>query len=387
MFADKNRRRGERWPSWPRASVIWRSTRALALALMVGGAIPSSEAIAKTPGKTYCFLGVCHRVKSLAETQALIGKTETMQASFYDDAKVDRFNPSNITSSGEYFRASRADNAASPVLPDGTKVMVWSPTTKKAAIVRINNAGPYWGQRKIDLSRGAADKLGFSKGAVATVQVRVLPAPSAAEATYRRGRVYEPVPGYLGGFASIDEAYTGARVALGSAGAASIIVASETWDAPMLRVTVGEVVPPPEIGQYAALATQMPVAEFEVVPSTTLLAEATSRLMPSVILAAVALTPEIAPSKERLNVAIARASAKSVSQRSVSSGSVKTGKAAPPVRVAMMIQPSPRPSNQRAGALINQSAKVPPVKRQPVVFETEDEPELSWLARVLDGTY
>ena len=172
MFAYKNRRRGERWPSWPCVSAIWRSSGALALALVAGGAIPSSEAIAKTPGKTYCFLGVCHRVKSLAETQALIGKTETMQASFYDDAKVDRFNPSNITSSGEYFQASRPDNAASPVLPDGTKVMVWSPTTKRAAILRINNAGPYWGQRKIDLSRGAADKLGFSRSGVATVQVR-----------------------------------------------------------------------------------------------------------------------------------------------------------------------------------------------------------------------
>ena len=170
---------------------------------------PLAAAEAKTPGKTYCFNGVCHTVKSLEETRRLVGVTTTVKASFYDDPKKDRFNPSNLTSSGEYFRAWKADNAASPVYPNGTKLLVWHPGTRKALTVRVNNAGPYWGDRKLDLSRAAAEALGM--GGVASLQVRVLEAPSKAEATYSKGRTYAPVKGYMGQFASLDAAYSGAN--------------------------------------------------------------------------------------------------------------------------------------------------------------------------------
>jgi hypothetical protein len=59
---------------------------------------------AKVPGRSYCFNGTCHYVKTIAETERMVGKTVVVKTSFYRDAKVDRFNPSNITSSGEYFR-------------------------------------------------------------------------------------------------------------------------------------------------------------------------------------------------------------------------------------------------------------------------------------------
>ena len=154
-------------------------TTGVGLCLLV--ALPIAEVMAKTPGAQYCFRGICHRVKTIAETRARIGKTETVQASYYDDAARDRFNPSNLTSSGELFRASLADNAASPIYPDGTKLLVWHPATKQAAVVRINNAGPYFGRRLIDLSRAAAEKLGFVRRGVATVQVRVIEAPTPAD--------------------------------------------------------------------------------------------------------------------------------------------------------------------------------------------------------------
>lgn len=167
------------------------------------------NAYAKTPGKTYCFHGVCHTVKTLEETRRLVGQTTTVKASHYDDPKKDAYNPSNLTSSGEYFRAWKADNAASPVYPNGTKLLVWHPGTKKAVTVRINNAGPYWRDRKLDLSRAAADALGM--GGVATLNVRVIEAPSKAEATYSKGRTYAPVKGYMGQFASLDAAYSAAN--------------------------------------------------------------------------------------------------------------------------------------------------------------------------------
>lgn len=187
-------------------------TSALALAAIFTLQGPAAEifaissAEAKTPGKTYCFYGHCHRVRTIEETKRAIGVHSTIKVSYYDDPKRDRYNPSNVTSSGEYFRSDKPDNAASPIWPDGTRMLLWNPANKHTAVVRINNAGPYWGQRQLDVSRATAEKLGFVKSGVATLQTRVVAAPTPAEATYRKGRQYTPVPGFLGVFETIDTA-------------------------------------------------------------------------------------------------------------------------------------------------------------------------------------
>ncbi len=183
----------------------------LALAgLLAPALLGGTEAEAKTPGSTYCFYGTCHRVKTLAETAALVGREEVLSTSFYDGCKNDRYNPCGLTSSGEVFRPDKADNAASPVYPDGTTLLVFNPATKKAAVVRVNNAGPYWGKRKLDVSRATAEKLGFKHRGVASLKVRVVKPPaSKAEATYRKHRRYKPVPGFIGEYASAGEANIG----------------------------------------------------------------------------------------------------------------------------------------------------------------------------------
>ena len=206
---------------------------------------------AKTPGRQYCFVNTCHWVKTLEETRRLVGVTTTMKASFYNDAKSDRFNPSNITSSGEYYRSDRPDNAASPIYPDGTKLLVWHPASKKALVIRINNAGPYWGDRKLDLSYAAAERFGFIKSGVTTVQVRVLEAPTKAEATYKKGRTYPSVKGYLGQYASLD-------AASGSVGAT--------------RVATAE---PPKPAATVAKAKQRTSEAAPATPETTAAATAT----------------------------------------------------------------------------------------------------------------
>lgn len=167
------------------------------------------EAEAKTPGSTYCFYNTCHRVRTIAETQAMVGRVETLSTSFYDDCSRDRYNPCGLTSSGERFRPDRPDNAASPIHPDGTVLLVFNPATKAAAVVRVNNAGPYWGDRKLDVSRATAEKLGLRKNGVGKLQVRVIKAPTSAEAKYSRERTYRPVQGFLGKFASADAAHRG----------------------------------------------------------------------------------------------------------------------------------------------------------------------------------
>jgi rare lipoprotein A len=169
----------------------------------------NSGAEAKTPGKTYCFHRKCHRVRTLAETRRAIGAPQVVIASHYDDPRRDRYNPSNLTSSGEWFRADRPDNAASPIWPNGTKLLLWNPANKRTAVVRINNAGPYWGNRTLDVSRATADKLGFMGQGVAKLVTKVIEAPTVEEATYKRGRTYAPVPGYVGVFESIDIALLG----------------------------------------------------------------------------------------------------------------------------------------------------------------------------------
>lgn len=198
------------------------TTLAIASLGLLGG---SHFADAKTPGHTYCFYGTCHRVKSLAETQALVGKVDTLKASFYDSCKLDRYNPCGLTSSGEVFRPDAADNAASPVYPDGTMLLVWSPESKESVVVRVNNAGPYWGDRKLDLSRAAAERLGFKGRGVASLKVRVISAPGKADATYKKNRVYDPVPGYIGQYASLEDAHTGMTAVLALSAIASSLLA------------------------------------------------------------------------------------------------------------------------------------------------------------------
>ncbi len=195
-------------------------TPALGAALLATG-LGGGTAEAKTPGKTYCFYGKCHRVKTIAETEVLVGAEETVRASHYDSCKRDRYNPCGLTSSGEVFDSEAPDNAASPIYPDGTTLLVWSPDTRASIVLRVNNAGPYWGDRKLDVSRKAAEVLGFAGQGVATLKIRVIDAPSVEEATYKRNRKYDPVPGYIGEYASLDEAQTGAVTAYMVAGLAS----------------------------------------------------------------------------------------------------------------------------------------------------------------------
>jgi rare lipoprotein A len=195
----------------------------LALGILAAVAVVvtiSDTANAKSPGKTYCFGGVCHRVNTLQEMDDLVGKDLTFKSSFYDDCKHDRFNPCGLTASGEVFHPNDADNAASPIYPEGTVILVRNPANGESAVLRVNNAGPYWGNRKLDVSRGAAEKLGFRKRGVASLEVRVIAAPTKEEARYKKNRRYDAVPGPIGQFASIEAAAGPVMIAMGKAPAA-----------------------------------------------------------------------------------------------------------------------------------------------------------------------
>ena len=64
------------------------------------------------------------------------------------------------TASGEMMNPA-AMTAAHKTLPLGSKVKVTHAKTGKSIVVRINDRGPFIKGRVIDLSKGAARKLGF----------------------------------------------------------------------------------------------------------------------------------------------------------------------------------------------------------------------------------
>lgn len=74
------------------------------------------------------------------------------------------------TASGETFN-QKGMTAAHPSLPMGTKATVTNLENDKKVIVRINDRGPYAGDRAIDLSRAAAKKLDMQEDG--TTQVKI----------------------------------------------------------------------------------------------------------------------------------------------------------------------------------------------------------------------
>lgn len=205
----------------------FRTGRSAALVVMLfalaGGAADTAEA--KIPGKTHCYKSICHRVKTLAEMQGLVGTQTIVYSSYYDDCRVDRHNTCALTSSGEVFKPHNPDNAASPIYPDGTTLLVWNPKTRAAAVVRVNSAGPYHSNRTLDVSRATAEKLGFKRSGVAQLHVQVLTAPTEAESRYKKHRTYAAVPGPIGMFESFQTAMadTARLLPVFGAGAATLL--------------------------------------------------------------------------------------------------------------------------------------------------------------------
>jgi len=79
----------------------------------------------------------------------------------------------NRTANGEVFRRGTL-TAAHRSLPFGTRVRVTNLWNGRTAVVRINDRGPFHGNRVIDLAHGAAHELGFTSSGIARVKLEVL---------------------------------------------------------------------------------------------------------------------------------------------------------------------------------------------------------------------
>lgn len=89
-------------------------------------------------------------------------------ASFYGDEFA-----GNPTASGVIFDPD-ANTAAHKTYPFGTKVLVTNLKNNRSVVVIINDRGPFISGRIIDLSYGAAERIGMVKDGVSRVRLDVI---------------------------------------------------------------------------------------------------------------------------------------------------------------------------------------------------------------------
>lgn len=77
------------------------------------------------------------------------------------------------TASGELFDQNKL-TAASRTLPLGSTLRLTVPATGQSVVVRINDRGPWFEGRDLDISEAAATQLGIHRKGIATVEVSIL---------------------------------------------------------------------------------------------------------------------------------------------------------------------------------------------------------------------
>ncbi|MEO1609071.1 MAG: septal ring lytic transglycosylase RlpA family protein [Pseudomonadota bacterium] len=170
----------------------------IALILVIVLNMLCHQAQAKKPGIRHCYRGICVQVLTVREVEEVLGKTVTLNASHYDDPSVDPFNRGTFTSNGERFVADDPTRTASANFPDGTELLLRNPLNGRVSHVRVNDFGPFWVNRDLDVTRRVAEDLGFAKQGIAELEVTIVAPPRKEDIPYRRDRQPIPTLGHLG---------------------------------------------------------------------------------------------------------------------------------------------------------------------------------------------
>ena len=124
------------------------------------------DVITKSSGrKSYSYTVLGKRYQTLADSK---GFEQQGPASLYGNPFHGR-----KTANGETYNMNEM-TAAHKELPLGTRVEVTNLSNGRKVVVRINDRGPFHGNRVLDLSRAAAQELGTLNAGVAQVQIRAL---------------------------------------------------------------------------------------------------------------------------------------------------------------------------------------------------------------------
>lgn len=109
--------------------------------------------------------------------------TKIVSEDFVETGRASWYGPGfhgRKTASGERFDMNMM-TAAHPTLPIPSYARVTNLVNGKAVIVRINDRGPFHGNRVIDLSKAAANKLDFLKQGVTQVKIEPIMAKKHLE--------------------------------------------------------------------------------------------------------------------------------------------------------------------------------------------------------------
>ncbi len=118
----------------------------------------------------------------LISVVAMIGAILLLQVAgpYYEVGIASWYGPGfqgNRTSNGEVYDMYGI-SAAHKTLPFGTIVKVVELDTGRSVVVRINDRGPFIEGRIIDLSKGAAEKLGIVDKGITHVGLRIVRWPA-----------------------------------------------------------------------------------------------------------------------------------------------------------------------------------------------------------------
>jgi len=137
--------------------------------------LPPKEAIRQNKVKKSPYVVNGRRYVPMSEEQAG-NYSETGMASWYG-YETYRQKGGHMTANGEVFNPDGL-NAAHKYLPLPTFVKVTNLENHRSIILRVNDRGPFVDGRIIDLSAGAARKLGFYEQGTARVRVEAIPVES-----------------------------------------------------------------------------------------------------------------------------------------------------------------------------------------------------------------
>jgi len=116
---------------------------------------------------------------------------------------------------GEYFHGRKTAmgniydmygySAAHKTFPLGTILLVSNPKNGKSLKVKVDDRGPFWNNRELDLSMGAAEYLGTKRAGVAKVKYRVVFVPKIVDTLKPLSKDITPLtPNYNVGYSAIS---------------------------------------------------------------------------------------------------------------------------------------------------------------------------------------